>query len=898
MRKHNLQRIFEPRSVAVIGASDRSNSVGYHALHNLLEAGFSGSIFPVNRNHKELLGQRCYASIADISSPIDLVVMAIPAASIPEVMQRCVEAQVGGVLVISAGFGEVGPLGKQLQDEIVALARQAGIPLVGPNCLGIIRPKVGLNASFARSAVRDGRVALVSQSGAFCTALLDAAYSGGRGFSAVASLGATADVGFGEVLDYLSFDPQTQSILLYIEGVVDARAFLSGLRAAARLKPVIVIKPGRHAAGRRAAVTHTGGHAGSDEAFNAALDRAGVVRVNTVNQLLAAANSLSSGIRVRGSRLAIITNGGGPGVMAADHATEQDLPLAELQAETLAQLAKVLPQHWSPTNPIDLLGDADSKRYEQSLKIVLQDSEVDGALVLLSPQGMTDPSACAEGVIVAAQQSRKPVLACWMGLDQVAQGRQLLSKAGIPSFNSPEGGVDGFAYIAAHQRNQEKLMQAPPPLSERAQVDLAEARRVLQEVLDQQCTVLDSVQARAVLEAFRIPVSQCINCTSSEQVQDAAQRLGLPVVLKINSPDITYKSEVGGVRLNVHDMTSLPTLYHEMMAAVKARSPQAQIHGITVERMELRPHAREVMVAIERDPVFGPIIRIGTGGTSMDIYTDSKVALPPLNVFLCEDLIQRTQVERALQRHRHLPEADRAALVEVLKRVSEMACELPELERLVINPLLVDERGVIAVDAWIALSATPVSAAPYSHMAIHPYPQGLASTIFTKDSREFTLRPIRPEDALIEQRFVDNLSAESRYFRFMYGMGQISRAMVARFTQIDYDREMALVVVAADGKPEASMKAVARYVASPESGSCEFALAVADEMQRQGLGLQLMQRLIALAQQRGFSEMRGEVLAQNHKMLRLCRRLGFELKRDPLDGELIQLKRSLTLETS
>ena len=894
MRRHSLQRIFEPRSIAVVGASNREHSVGYQVLHNVIEAGFAGQVFPVNRNHTELLGKLCYASIAEVADVIDLVVMVIPARKIPRVMRQCVASQVGGVVIISAGFGEVGPLGKQLQDEIVALARSAEIPLVGPNCLGVIRPKVGLNATFARSVVRTGQVALVSQSGAFCTALLDAAHSAGRGFSAVASLGATADVGFGEVLDYLSVDPQTRSILLYIEGVADARAFLSGLRAAARLKPVIVIKPGRHEAARRAAVTHTGGHFGSDEVFNAALERAGVVWVNTVNQLLAAATSLASGIRVNGSRLALITNGGGPGVMAADHAAERNLPLAELHSDSIDALSAVLPPHWSHTDPVDLLGDADSERYEQALRIVLSDDNVDGVLVLLTPQGMTDPTACAEGVIAASKTSRKPLLACWMGQNQVAEGRRLLSAAGIPNFSSPEAGVNGFGYIAAHRRNQHKLMQAPPPLSEPVQVDVAAARRQLQAVMDQGRAALDSVEARIVLEAFCIPVSHCVNCETAEHAEREARALDSPVVLKINSPDITHKSDVGGVRLNVHDSASVPTIYREMITAVRTQLPEARINGVTVERMELRPHAREVVVSIDRDPVFGPVIRFGSGGTAMDVYADSRVALPPLNVFLCQELIHRTRAERALRSYRHLPEADINALVEILMRVSEMACELPEIEKLVINPVLVDENGAVAVDAWVAVSTPVRSGTPYAHMAIHPYPPGLASSMTTRSGAIFAVRPIRPEDAGIEQNFVDGLSAESRYFRFMYGMGDISRAMLARFTQIDYDREMALIVVARDGTAEASMQAVARYVANPGGHSCEFALAVADDMQRQGLGRQLMGRLMTLAGERGFEQMTGDVLAQNSKMLQLCRRLGFELQRHPQDAEVIRVRRSLT----
>ncbi|GAB3280941.1 bifunctional acetate--CoA ligase family protein/GNAT family N-acetyltransferase [Parahaliea aestuarii] len=893
MRRHRLYRIFEPASVAVVGASPRQGSVGYQVLHNLQAAGFKGAIFPVNRRHSDILGLTCFASVTDIGQAVDLVVMAIPAERIPGVMHQCVEARVGGVVVISAGFGEVGPLGRQLQDEIVELARAANIPLVGPNCLGVMRPRLGLNATFAHSEVRHGPVALVSQSGAFCTALLDAAWSGGRGFSAVASLGATADVDFGQVLDYLSLDAHTRSILLYIEGVNDARAFLSGLRAAARLKPVVVIKPGRFQAGRRAAVTHTGGHRGSDQVFNAALERAGAVRVNTVNELLAAANTLASGVRVTGDRLAILTNGGGPGVMAADRAAELEVPLAQLSDSSIEALGEILPPHWSLSDPVDLLGDAGPERYQRALEIVLADRNVDGVVVLLTPQGMTEPEACAEAVIAAARGKRKPVLACWMGQNQVREGRWKLQREGIPHFNSPEAAVNGFGYLAAYYRNQQKLLQAPPPLAAHRAPRVQQARDIIRAALGDERRHLDNLEARAVVAAFDIPVSACTNVTDPEEARRAAETLGLPVVLKINSPDISHKSDVGGVRLNVREADSVPAAYREIRAAVADRAPDARVHGVTVESMELRPHAREVVVAIERDPVFGPVIRFGPGGLAEDILTDTAVAIPPLSVFLCEELIQRSPAQRQLVAHRYLPAVDREALVELLMRASELACELPEIQRLILNPVLVDENGVLAVDAWLAVSPVRSEAGPFDHLAIHPYPPGMTSALTSRDGRQFLVRPIRPEDAAMERRFVDGLSSESRYFRFMYGMGDITPAMLARFTQIDYDREMALVVVENDDSEAAAIKAVARYVANPGGESCEFALAVADDMQRQGIGSELMRRLMEMARQRGFREMEGDVLAQNSKMLKLCRGLGFTLRRDPDDAEIMQVSRPL-----
>ncbi|MDJ0882002.1 MAG: CoA-binding protein, partial [Gammaproteobacteria bacterium] len=472
MKDHYLKSIFEPDSVAIIGASERKNSVGNQVLHNIIEGEFAGKIYPVNPKHTEVQGLPCYPSLKEIDHPIDLVVIAIPAKRIPKVIKECAQLSVKAVIVLSAGFAEIGKKGQSLQNEIVDTAKTYNIPLLGPNCLGVIRPRVGLNATFAKSNARKGHVALVAQSGAFCTALLDWADSEGYGFSAMASLGATADIGFGDVLDYLAGDPETHSILLYVEGVSDARSFISGLRVAARLKPVIVVKSGRNDTGTRAAVSHTAALIGSDNVFDAAIQRAGAVRVTTVTQLFAATSTLASGVRVDGARLAIVTNGGGPGVMAADHAADLPLPLAQLSEESITKLSKALPEHWSHSNPVDILGDADADRYEAATRIVLADKNVDGLLILLTPQGMTDPSACAQGVIKAAKKTKKPVLACWMGETLVAEGRKLFSKAGIPQFRNPESGVDAFGYLACYRRNQKALLQAPYPLSRSKEPDV------------------------------------------------------------------------------------------------------------------------------------------------------------------------------------------------------------------------------------------------------------------------------------------------------------------------------------------------------------------------------------------------------------------------------------------
>ncbi|MCB1925443.1 MAG: bifunctional acetate--CoA ligase family protein/GNAT family N-acetyltransferase [Gammaproteobacteria bacterium] len=896
MKKHYLNKVFEPQSVAIVGASERESSVGAQVLRNMREGGFAGVIYPVNPKHETVQGLPAYASISDIDHPVDLVVIAIPAEHIADVLRQCGEHGVGAVVVLSAGFAEIGKRGQALQNEIVDIARTYDIPLVGPNCLGVIRPRVGLNATFAKSGVETGKVALVAQSGAFCTALLDWADSNGFGFSAVASLGATADVGFGDVLDYLAVDPETKSILLYVEGVTDARSFMSGLRVAARLKPVIVVKSGRNESGTRAAVSHTGALIGSDDVFNAAVQRAGAVRVNTVNQLFSAAQILASNTRVEGPRLAIVTNGGGPGVMAADRASDLQVPLAELNQATIERLSEVLPTHWSHSDPVDILGDADSERYARATEIVLADKNVDGVLVLLTPQAMTDPTACAEGVIAAvrdANPASKPVLACWMGENLVNEGRARFAAAGIPHFNSPEGGVDAFGYMACYRRNQKALLQAPTPLSKHREPDVDGARLIIEHAMGERRYTLSNTEAKAVLRAFHIETSPSINVNSAADALVAAEGVGLPVAMKINSPDITHKSDVGGVRLNIREPRSVRTAFREMTDSVKMLRPEARVSGVTIEPMLERPHAREIMIGIAHDPVFGPVISFGAGGTAVEIFADSQVALPPLNEYLSRELIRGTRASRFLKQFRHLPEADITKLTDVLQRISEIACELPEVQELDINPLLVDEDGVIAVDARVVVAPPRASTAHYGHMAIHPYPPELETTWQLPDGTDVLVRPIRPEDAEIEQDFVQNLSPESKYFRFMQSMDKLTPMMLARFTQIDYDREMALVAVINEHTPNARILGVARYVSNPDKQSCEFALTVADEWQKKGIGRQLMQRLMTVARDRGIEIMEGEVLSNNSKMLRLCEKLGFRTVHDAADPEIVAVRRHL-----
>ncbi|MGB0721336.1 MAG: GNAT family N-acetyltransferase [Gammaproteobacteria bacterium] len=887
MSRHYLTRVFEPESIAIIGASERENSVAGQVLLNLLDAGYAGDIYPINPKHETVLGHRCYRGIGDIGHPVDLVMVAVPAPAVPSIMRQCADVGVIGVVVMSAGFGEAGPRGRALQDEIVEIARRNNIRMIGPNCLGIIRPRVGLNATFSKSPAATGQIALVAQSGAIGTALLDWADSQGFGFSALASLGGTADIGFGELLDYLASDPYTKSILLYVEGISDARSFLSGLRIAARMKPVIVVKSGRNDAGRRAANSHTGALVGSDDVFDAAIRRAGAVRVKTVNQLFSAARLLASGARVNGNRLCVITNGGGPGVMAADRAFDIGVPLAELSNETMEKLSAELPEHWSHSNPVDVLGDAEPERYGNALKICLSDKGVDGVLVMLTPQAMTNPTSCAEAVCAASKGTRKPVLTCWMGDRMVVEARARFIEAGIPHFSSPEASVEAFAYLACYRENQKSLLQSPSPLSDHPDPDIEGARLIIDQAVRERRKWLTTMEAKAILTAFRIKTTPCINANSATEALIAAESVGLPVVMKINSPDITHKSDVGGVRLNISEARSVRSAFKEMMDSVKGNVPDARIQGITIEPMISRPHARELFVGVVSDPVFGPTIAFGTGGTTVEIFRDRNIALPPLNDFLSEELIKGTKAAKLVGPFRNLPAADSDAVEEVLLRASEIACELPEVDELDINPLIADENGALAVDVRISVRQPRATNRRYGHMAIHPYPFDLDSSLQLPNGTDVVFRPIRPEDARMEAAFVAGLSQESKYFRFMQSLDKLTPEMLARFTQIDYDREMALVAVVNEEQSD-QVIGVVRYVTNPDQETCEFALTIADAWQAHGLGSELMKRLMAIARDRGLEYMEGDILANNTKMLGLVKRLGFRVQHSEDEPSLMR----------
>jgi acetyltransferase len=885
--QHYLTSLFEPKSIAVIGASETLNSIGTTLVRNVIDGGYKGRLYFVNPRHETVFGQKAYDSVEAIPQRLDLAVICTRAETVPSIVDACGRAGTRNAIIVSGGFAELGPRGASLARATLDTAKRRGVRLLGPNCLGIMRPGSGLNVTFAHGSANPGTIGLISQSGALCTAILDWALPNNVGFSNVVSLGAESDVDFGEVLDYMVADPRTENIFLYIEGIKNSRRFMSALRAAARCKPVLLIKVGKHPAGEKAALSHTGALVGADDVFDAALRRAGVVRLGNVGQMYAAAQALFSHFHPRGNRLAIVTNGGGPGVMAADHASDINIPLAELTEATIGKLTEVLPPTSVKSNPIDILGDADPERYASAMATCIEAQEIDGILSILTPQAMTDPTQAARKVIELAQQTDKPIVTCWMGEEQVREARLLFKGAGIPTFRTPEPAVELFSHISAYYRNQQLLMQAPASISShRAAPRLESARLVIETALAEGRRTLNEMESKALLAAFRIPIAQTVVARSPSEAMVLAEEIGLPVVMKIDSPQIIHKSESGGVRLNLSSLSQVRDAYTAIMEEVKKNRPDAVIHGIAIEPMIHKVHGRELVVGMVRDQIFGPTIVFGAGGDAMEaIGAERAVALPPLNRFLVADMLASTHTSARLGEFRNMPPVSMEAIEQVLLRVSEMVCELPWIREMDINPLIVDENGAVAVDARVSIEEIPITAGRYDHMAIHPYPSHLVSDYQTKDGLTVTIRPIRPEDADEEQVFVKKLSPETKYYRFMNTLRELSVAQLVRLTQIDYDREMAFVAMSDIDGRETEI-GVARYATNPDGESCEFAIVVADDWQGKGLARRLMGVIIDTARSRGLKYMNGDFLGENRRMIQFVTSLGFVVSPHPEDPGL------------
>ena len=893
MTAKRIEAVLRPASVAVVGASDKPGSIGAVLCRNLREGGFRGPVFYVNPRHVTIGGVPAFPDVRSLPQAVDVVIIATPPHTLPTVLEHCGERGVRGAIIVSAGFREGGDEGAACERSMLQVARRYGLRLLGPNSFGLIRTDSGLNAACGGALPNPGRLALVSQSSALCAATLDWARTRHVGFSTVISTGVSDDIGFGDVLDFLARDTATDGIMLYLEGVGDARRFMSALRAAARVKPVVVMKAGHSLEGRGSLAFHTGSLVGGDDVFDAAMRRAGVLRIRDFSQLFSAASTLSAGVRIRGRRLGIVTNAGGPGQLAADRAVDRWLPVAQLEEVTLAKLHALLPPSTSDGNPVYVRGDASAQVYAQAAQTCLQDGEVDALLAIVTPFALTDADQFATELIAVAKAQRKPVFTCWMGGEAVTAARQRFAENRIPTYPTPEGAVDAIAALALFTANQEQLLQVPAPLGSTSTPDLAMAQRLLDNARAAGNEWLNPGESKELLAAFGIPIVRSYPAYSADEAVQVAESIGFPVAMKILSPDISHKTDVGGVRLGRTDARSVRDGYANMLRDVAIARPDARLEGVLIEPMYVERHGRELMIGAVRDPVFGPAISFGLGGTMVEVIRDRAVALPPLNPYLARDLIRRTRASLALQPLRGAPAAAQDAIEDMLLRVSEIVCELPDVGAIDINPVIVTAKGAVAVDARIGVMPLPQPQRLYRHMAIHPYPSALEFPLELPDGQRATIRAIRPEDAELERDFVHRLSEQSRFLRFMFGLQDLSPAMLSKFTQIDYDRELALIVVLPLPDGTEQQIGVARYIALQDEETCEFAIVVSDEWQGKGVARHLFQRLIDIARDRRMKVMTGITLRENTRMIDLSRALGFATRADTDEPELVRMTLAL-----
>jgi acetyltransferase len=892
MDKHYLTPLFQPETIAVFAGKSQDPEQRTPQARALIEAitrqRYSGNLV--------FLDIHTSGTLADLAQTrADLAIIALPGDEAIEALEVAGRIKCRAALVVSSGIPP------DVAAEMHGVARRHGMQLLGPNSMGFQRPRIGLNASIAGGLASAGPLALVSQSGALTSSILDWATQNGVGFSTVVSLGPNTAVDLAQVLDFLASDAQTHSIVIYMEGISSARRFMSSLRAAANAKPVVVLKAGRKQAGNEAAQTHSGTIVGSDDVFEAALRRAGAVRVRSFVELFSAAKCLASRYRPVGKRLAIVTNGGGPGVLAADWVSEIGLQLGRLSPDIAAGLKSQIPALASLADLIDLSEEATAEHYRNAIDAAGRDREVDGILVVHSPKAGIDAAAIARAMADIKNKLSKPLLCCWMGDASVSEARDLLFQANIPSFRTPEAAVGAFGNIASFYQNQQLLQQTPPPLSTLAKPDLEGARLLIENVLAERRKVLTEMESKALLSAFHIPVTQTILARSSNEAMMIATQLGYPVALKIDSPDVSHKSDVSGVALNVMNAVGVRDIYNTMIQTVAKLQPGARINGVTIQKMASNKRGRELYIGLVTDDPFGPVIAFGAGGTMIELINDRAMALPPLNLFLARRLIERSRVNETLDAWRGASAVDRNALEHVLLRVSEMACELPQLREMDINPIIVDESGAVAVDARIVIDNAPASARNYAHLAILPYPARYEQIWPMRGGGEYTIRPIHPDDADMLQQLVHGLSPESRYFRFVSSLKELPPAMLSRLTLIDYDREMALVAIHRERKTGDNGEAVdverivgvSRYITNPDKSSCEFSLVVADDFNGKGLGSRLMLSIMEEARDKGLDEIEGLVLANNPGMLKLMKGLGFTVKPFPDDPDFKLVSHSL-----
>jgi acetyltransferase len=894
-RSHPLDPFFRPRSVAVIGATETPRSVGRTLLHNLIDSPFGGTVYPVNPKRDNVLGIKAYRSIADVPGEVDLAVVVTPAATVPAVIGQCADRAVPAAVIISAGFHETGPAGAALEAKVLAEARRGRMRIVGPNCLGVMSPLTGLNATFAAGMAHPGNVAFLSQSGALLTAILDWSLRERVGFSAFVSLGAMLDVGWGDLIDYLGDDPRTRAIVLYMESIGDARTFLSAAREVAMTKPIIVIKAGRSAAASRAAASHTGALTGSDEVLDAAFRRSGVLRVTDIGDVFRLADVLGRQPRPRGPRLTIVTNAGGPGVLATDALVAGGGELASLSEGTLTRLDAVLPSAWSHANPLDILGDADPARYASALQIAADDSASDGLLAILTPQDMTDPTLTAEALAKHAHIEGKPVLASWMGGADVAAGADILNRAGIPNFPFPDDAARTFGQMWRYAYNLRGLYETPvrqPDGKTHPEV----AREIIAAARAEGRTLLDEHESKALLGSYGIPVTPTRVARNEDEAVAAARALGFPVAVKLWSRTITHKTDVGGVKLALPDATAVAGAFREIRESVTAKAGAESFLGVTVQPSVERRDGYELILGSSIDPQLGPVMLFGTGGELVEVFRDRALALPPLNTTLARRAMEQTRIFKALSGVRGRASVDLDGLASLLVRFGDLVIENPRIREIDINPLLASPSGLLALDARVVLADgdAPDSALPRS--AIRPYPTEYVSRGELRDASPILIRPIRPEDEPMMVAFHTALSEQSVWMRYLEGLKLDVRTAHERLVRIcftDFDRELALVAEHQAPGAQPQIIGLGRLSRERVRGAtgAEFSLLVADPWQGQGVGGQLLSRLVEVARNEGIDRIYADVLEANLRMQRLCARLGFAV--GPAEDGVVSAERTI-----
>jgi acetyltransferase len=882
-----LDLIFAPKTIAVIGATETQNSVGRTIMENLQKGGFAGTIYPVNPKRDSVLGLKAYPSIKAVPAKPDLAVIITPPPTVPGIIHDCVEKGVNGAIIISAGFKEIGAPGVELERQILAEAQRGNMRIVGPNCLGVMVPDGKFNATFAADMARPGSVAFISQSGALCTAVLDWSLRENVGFSAFVSLGSMLDVGWGDLIYHLGADPNTRSIVIYMETIGDARAFLSAAREVALTKPIIVIKPGRTEAAAKAAASHTGSLTGSDEVLQAAFQRVGVLRVDTISELFDMAEVLAKQPRPKGPRLTIVTNAGGPSVIATDMLITSGAQLADLTPETMAAFNKILPPTWSHNNPVDIIGDAKPELYAQAVEIAAKDPNTDGLLVILTPQAMTDPTATAECLKPYAHIEGKPIIASWMGAGQVEKGEDILNAANIPTFKYPDRAAKAFYYMWRYSENLRSLYETPsaPAQNGHGYIDHEQAEKIISDVRKTGRTILTEFESKKLLAAYSIPtVETQIALTENDAVKIAAH-LGFPVVLKLYSETITHKTDVGGVQLNLRTASSVRRAWRTIETSVAKKAGAEHFLGVTVQKM-IKLEGYELIIGSSIDPQFGPVLLFGTGGQLVEVFKDRALGLPPLNATLARRMMERTKIFTALKGVRGRKAADIPALEQLLVRFSQLVVEQPWIAEIDINPLLVTSERIYALDARVVLHDPKTPKDKLPRPAIRPYPIQYATPWKLKNRTPIIIRPIKPEDEPLMVKFHETLSEESVYSRYFSGLKLSQRVAHERLTRIcfnDYDREIALVAELKSAKKDDERKilGVGRLSKLPEVNEGEFAVLVSDEWHSQGLGTELLRRLIEIGRVEKLSKISGQMLAENHAMHHVCRRAGFKVVHDP-----------------